>query len=165
MQYVFDTNILIDLHENYYPEIFQTLWDKFEELIREDIVISLNEVKCELKSKKIRDHWMKIDNNTGNKLFIELTNDDMKNLSKIEKLDIYREKFNKNSKRISIEEEWGYGECVADPLLIIYGLSYNACVVTNENIRKKHNIPHVCDELNVKHIDLKQFFIENKITF
>ena len=31
MQYV-DTNILIDMHEYYFPTVFDTVWDKVKEL-------------------------------------------------------------------------------------------------------------------------------------
>ena len=36
MQYVFDSNILIDIYQNYYPEVFESVWEKIEELIESE---------------------------------------------------------------------------------------------------------------------------------
>ena len=63
MQYVFDSNILIDIYQNYYPEVFESVWEKIEELISNEIMVSIVEVREELKSKNIRDQWLKINNN------------------------------------------------------------------------------------------------------
>ena len=72
MQYVFDSNILIDIYQNYYPEVFESVWEKIEELISNEIMVSITEVREELKSKNIRDQWLKINNNCNGLLFREL---------------------------------------------------------------------------------------------
>ena len=79
---------------------------------------------------------------------------------------IYKEEFRRNSTVTSLEKEWGnYATAVADPWLIAYGWKNDTVVVTNEKPTKKHNIPHVCDELCVKYINLREFFESNNITF
>ncbi len=166
MQYVFDSNILIDIYQNYYPEVFESVWEKIEELISNEIMVSITEVREELKSKNIRDQWLKINNNCNGLLFRELIAGEEECIPLIEDLPIYREKFHKKKTISTLEKEWGdYATAVADPWLIAYGWKHNATVVTNESPRKKYNMPHVCDELNVNHINLKEFFKENYIKF
>ena len=81
-------------------------------------------------------------------------------------MSIYKEEFRRNSIVTSLENEWGnYATVVADPWLIAYGWKNGAVVVTNEKPTKKHNIPHVCDELAVGHVNLRQFFEDNNIKF
>ena len=88
-------------------------------------------------------------------------------LSEITELDIYTEKFkNKKNQVTTLEEEGGtYGEEVADPLLICYGLYHNSTVVTLENPNYGHNIPHVCYLLDVRCIGLKEFLMETEFKF
>ena len=166
MQYVFDSNILIDIYQNYYPEVFESVWEKIEELISNEIMVSIVEVREELKSKNIRDQWLKINNNCNGLLFRELVSGEEECIPLIEDLPIYREEFHKKKIITTLEKEWGdYATVIADPWLIAYGWKHNVTVVTNESPKKKYNIPHVCDELNVNHINLKEFFKENNIKF
>ena len=166
MEYVFDSNILIDIYQNYYPEVFESVWDKIEELINDEIMVSIAEVKEELKSKDIHNQWSKVNNNCKGLLFRELVDGEEECIQLIENLPIYREEFHKKKTTSTLEKEWGdYATVIADPWLIAYGWKHNATVVTNEQPRKKHNMPHVCDELNVRHINLKEFFKENNIKF
>lgn len=77
-------------------------------------------------------------------------------------LDIYREDFTTKKKGqvviSSLEEEWGYGSVVPDPLLICHGLHHGSTVVTLESPSKGHNIPDVCWRLEVNCIGLREFF-------
>lgn len=166
MQYVFDTNILIDMHENYFPTVFDTVWDKVKELIDDGTMVSITEVKLELKSESIKNHWLNIESRCNETLFKELINGEEECIPLIEGLSIYKEEFRRNSIVTSLENEWGnYATVVADPWLIAYGWKNGAVVVTNEKPTKKHNIPHVCDELGVGHVNLRQFFEDNNIKF
>ena len=61
MQFVFDTNILIDMYKNYFPTVFTTLWDKVKELIDDEVMVSISEVKLELKSEPNKNHWSNIE--------------------------------------------------------------------------------------------------------
>ena len=100
-------------------------------------------------------------------MFKELEGDEMLGLSKIVELDIYTEKFkNKKDQITTLENDWGiYSEENPDPLLICHGLYHNSTIVTLENPNYGHNIPHVCYELDVRCIGLKEFFIENDFKF
>ncbi|MCQ2737812.1 MAG: DUF4411 family protein [archaeon] len=166
MQYVFDTNILINMYDNYFPNVFDIVWNKVEELIDDGVMVSISEVKLELKSESIKNHWLTIESKCNETLFKELINGEEECIPLIESLPIYKEEFKRNKTVSSLEKEWGnYATVVADPWLIAYAWKHNAIVVTNEKPTKKHNIPHVCDELDVGHINLKEFFERNNIKF
>lgn len=49
MIYVFDTGPLIVCFKYYYKDRFPSLWDQFESLVSLDTIISVKEVKRELK--------------------------------------------------------------------------------------------------------------------
>ena len=116
MQYVFDTNILIDMHENYFPTVFDTVWDKVKELIDDGTMVSITEVKLELKSESIKNHWLNIESRCNETLFKELINGEEECIPLIEGLSIYKEEFRRNSIVTSLENEWGnYATVVADP--------------------------------------------------
>lgn len=167
MVYILDTNILIELHQHYFPEVFPSLWKKIEFKINENEIISLKETQKELKeSSPARKIWDQIHYNTNKHLFQELNPKAMKELEKICNLNIYTEKFKTNKGYTTLEKEWSeYNTFIADPLLICHGLHYNSTIVTMEKENKGHNIPHVCHELKIKCIDLKKFLIENEFKF
>ena len=167
MEYVLDTSILIEISQHYYPEVFPSLWAKINNLILNVKVMSLKEVQLELGKGQFNKDWSLINANANNQFFKELNNNEMTEFPKIENLDIYNERFKINNKYYtSLAEDWGtYGVAVADPLLICYGLHHGSTVVTMENPNKGHNIPHVCFNLNVRCIGLRDFFIENDFKF
>jgi hypothetical protein len=49
---------------------------------------------------------------------------------------------------------------VADPFLLCHALKHNSTIVTTESHIKQYNIPHVCRELNVNCIGIREFFKE-----
>lgn len=167
LQYVLDTSILVEMSERYYPEIFPSFWDKISELINGGFIVSLTEVQKELDKGKFSKEWDLIHIRSGKKFFSDFEGDELLEIHKIIELDIYSERFrSRNGGVTSLEKEWGsYGEVVADPFLICHGLYYNSTVVTMENPNKGHNIPHVCHELNVRCIGLKEFLKENHFKF
>ena len=167
MQYVIDTSILVEISERYYPEVFPSLWNKIYDLIDDETIVSLVEVQNELDRGKFSKEWSLIHSNSGKKFFKDFEEDEMLGLTQIIELDVYTEKFkDKNNQVTTLENEWGiYGDAVADPLLICHGLYHESTVVTMENPNKGHNIPHVCYELDVRCIGLKEFLMENDFKF
>lgn len=168
--YVLDTSILIEMSKHYFPEVFPSLWTHLEFLIIDDDVISLKEVQEELKKdKKTSKFWNTFNSKCDNKLFRELEDGEENQMINIESLDIYREAFNtkkKGQKSLSsLEDEWGYGSAVADPLLICHALHHNSTVVTLESPHKGHNIPDVCWRLKVNCMNLREFFKDNNFKF
>ena len=161
--YVLDTSILIEISKYYFPEIFPSLWDRLKFLVMNDDLISLKEVQEELKKdKKTSKFWNNFNSQCDNKLFRELDDGEENQMINILSLDIYREDFTTKKKGqvviSSLEEEWGYGSVIPDPLLICHGLHHGSTVVTLESPSKGHNIPDVCWRLEVNCIGLREFF-------
>ncbi len=44
MKFVFDSGPFINLFQNYYPTRFPSLWEKFDEQIKNESIISVREV-------------------------------------------------------------------------------------------------------------------------
>lgn len=167
MVFVLDTNVLIEFNRRYYPEIFPSFWKKLYGLIDSEKVISLKESQMELKeSSDARKFWNQIHQNANGNFFRELEEDETEEMYKIWDLDIASEKFKIKGNFTTLLKEWGdYNTIIADPLLICHGLHHKSTIVTDENVNKGHNIPHVCYELDVECIGLKDFLLNNNFKF
>lgn len=167
MVYVLDTNILIEFEKRYYPEIFPSFWKKLHSLIESEEVISLKESQAELKeNSKARKFWDKVHYESNKKFFIELEENETRYMDRIFNLDIANKKFKVKGNNTTLQKEWGeYSVAVADPLIICHGLHHGSTVVTDESPNKGYNIPHVCRELNVKCVGLKDFLSINGFKF
>ncbi|MBI5185090.1 MAG: DUF4411 family protein [Nitrospinae bacterium] len=63
MRYVFDSGALIDLFNNFYPERFPSLWEKFDRLVNDGTIISVREVYNEIGGYGDRlSQWVKKEN-------------------------------------------------------------------------------------------------------
>lgn len=167
MIYVLDTGVLIEFSKHYYKEVFPSFWDQFYDLIDDDIVISLKESQEELKKgSSIRKEWDYIHYSHDNKFFKELNEGEEEGIQEITSLDIYTQKFKHKGNNTTLKEQWEtYNDAVADPLLICHGLHHGSTVVTKEKLTKLYNIPHVCRELGVRCISIKDFLLEVNLVF
>jgi hypothetical protein len=151
-KYVFDTGPIIDF-KHYYEEIFVTLWDRFEDLISKNKIISSIEVYRELKKRddeasKIADKYKHI--------FLK---PDMK------EQEYVKEILKKHKELIRFKSIAGSAP-VADPFIIAQAKCYNATLITNETLKPNaHNIPNICVEYKISYINLKEFFKEEKWKF
>ena len=57
MKYIVDTNVFIPILNYYYEDIFITFWEKFNELVKENIIISVRDVYKELEKMKPIRFW------------------------------------------------------------------------------------------------------------
>lgn len=167
--YVLDTNCLFKMQENYFPNLFISLWKGFNQLIDDGELISLKEVQKEVKYEHQIKFWNEINDNHNGRFFVELQGEQLhfKEIEALSLYDISFEKRNKNNNKVytTLREEWSDGQAVADPFLICYALHHNATLVTLESQKNDFRIPNVCKKLNVNCIDSKQFFTENKDVF
>lgn len=155
MTYVFDSNSLIDLFNNFYPRRFPSLWEKFEYLVNERTILSVREVYNEIKD--YGDHlseWAK-------------SNKDFFHQPSPEEFDFIAEIFKvKHFQAIIRKKELMKGIPVADPFLIAKAKSLNGIVVTQEF--KKPNaaqIPNVCENFNIGCLNLEEFMEKEDWTF
>jgi hypothetical protein len=60
MIYVFDSDSLIDLFKNFYVNRFPSLWERFDQMVKEGQIISVREVYNEIKERGDRlSKWAK----------------------------------------------------------------------------------------------------------
>ncbi len=152
-KYVFDSNVFIDLFNNYYESRFPTLWENFYELVLSGKVISVREVKNELESYFPNDRlkeWV-----TENKQLFELPNEvEISYVKDIFKVEHFRSLI--ETKKIL------KGKPVADPFLIVKAKVIGGYVVTQEKYKENSaKIPNICEYLEVPVINLEGF-MENE---
>jgi len=149
MKYVFDNNALTAIFKHYYPSNFPSFWTKFNGLVTSKDVISVREVKQELKNMEL---WKEIKKWASNyQDFFE--NPTVREMGFI--ANIYRVKhFQQN---ISQKKLFSGGP-MADPFIIAKAGINNASVVTLEKFKPNAaTIPNICKHFGINCIDLKAF--------
>ena len=156
MNYVFDSDSLINLFRHYYPERFPTLWEKFNTLVSEGELTSVREVYNEIgSSEDTLGTWAKEQKNI---LFLESTVEELKFVAQIFQVKHFQSMIRK--------QERLKGKPVADPFVIARAKISGACVVTQE--KKTENaakIPNVCDHFGIRCINLEGFMKEENWIF
>jgi len=155
MIYVFDSDALITLFGNYYPMRFPSLWNKFEEFIIGEKIISVREVYNEIEGYSSRlGEWAKENRN----FFCPPTPDELTFVAEIFLIPHFQDLVRK--------QERLQGKPVADPFVIAKAKAIEGCVVTQE--LKKPNavrIPNVCAHFNINCLSLEGFMEREDWTF
>lgn len=153
--YVIDTSALIDLwrHFSRDSDVFEEIWKVVEELVKEGRLIAPKEVLKELKKggDELYD-WVREQN-----MSIPLDTDQITNIKAILRKFPDFVKTKKTSPPAD-----------ADSLVIALAMSKGSdwAVIANETIRgDKLKIPYVCKQLNVKPLNLTDFFSEMGLKF
>jgi hypothetical protein len=146
--YLFDKNVFITLG-HYYPSRFPTIWGKIDDLSNDGTLRSVREVKNEIETNCPFTHiseWVK-----GHHGIFMIPNDAEMGIV----ADIFqKEQYRGLVKRSNIIK----GLPVADPFIVAAGKFYGAYVVTQESLKLGGaRIPTLCQELDVKCIDLEKF--------
>lgn len=153
MVYIFDSSSLIVLFKNFYLRRFPTLWSLYDSLIDEKRILSVREVRNEVKERGDRlSEWSK-----RNGEFYQIpTNNEMLFIQKIFLI--------RHFQAIVRNKERLLGKPVADPFVIAKANEIAAgCVVTEETYKKNAaKIPNICQHFNIRCINLREFMeIEN----
>lgn len=149
MKYVFDTSAFIRLFRdgNYDREIFPTLWDNFDELVRGQRVISVREVRREIDR-------MDDDLAFWSKEHAELFYGPNENQTRF-----IRELFvNPHFQGLVKHKTIVSGGPVADPFVIALAHNVSGCVITQE--KEKPNapcIPTICRNYHIPCVNLTGF--------
>jgi len=144
-KYVIDTGPIIDL-KGYYSDIFVTLWDNIDKLIRQGEIISTSEVYRELQK---RDDEAKAIADKYKTIFRKPSLEEQKHVR-----DILR-----NHKELIRFKNITSGLPVADPFVIALAICNNSILITSELYKaNSHNIPNICKEYGIECINLKEFF-------
>ena len=155
-KYLFDANILITSHRVMYPfDIAPSFWNQLIEKASEKIYI-IEKVNDEIeKGEDELSDWY-------------IQNKDKFNILGIPEEEVI-EAYGKIINNINENEQYKQSAkdefaSIADFWLCAYGLAYDYTIVTfekyNPNSKKKIFIPNVCNEYNIKYIDLLQFMRE-----
>lgn len=156
MAYVFDTNCFIVIG-HYYPEQFPSFWEKFNQTVESDKIISVREVRRELDINAAEDHlikWIKLHKNifvTPSPAVMRLVNDI----------------FSVPHFRVSLPDRTRLGNNpFADPFVIAQAKVMNYCVVTQES-EKPHaaRIPNICGHFDVDWTNLQGFMERENWSF
>jgi hypothetical protein len=155
--YIFDTNVFVALG-HFYPQRFPTIWERMDQLVHDEDLLSVREVRNEIELVCASEHineWVK--RNKG--IFLIPGAEECRIVSKIFEKEQYRGLV----RRKSILR----GSPVADPFIIAAAKVRNGgCVVTQELLKPDAaRIPSVCRNLNVKCIDLEGFFEEQDLRY
>ena len=152
-EYVFDTNIVINLFENYPKKIFPTFWSGLSAMILEGEIIFSSFTSEELNDAKHKDD----DSNLWYKSFVPKNN--IIGLSQIQQslryvLEKYPNAIDINNKKNR-----------ADPYVIAIANEFNSIIVTQEKSKKPRSIPRICEQLSIKCIKFNHFLEDNKHRF
>ena len=144
MKYVIDSNILIDM-KHFYPQIFTSFWNKMNELIASNEMISVKEAYNELTSRNdFISKWAE-----ENELIFATPNAD--------EYTTVTEIMTKHKELVKNESING-GRAVADPFLIAKAKATNSILITNETLTPNaHKIPNICDEYKIRVMNLEEF--------
>lgn len=146
MIYVFDSNTFIKIFNNYYREQFPSFWQKFDEYIAEEKIISVRTVKTELKDRG--DSLSDFVNRTN--IFPIPSNYETNFVATIFQIQHFQHLI---SKKAILQ-----GSEVADPYLIAKAKIENACVVTEEKLKPNAaKIPNICQKFDVSCVNFEEF--------
>jgi len=155
MIYVFDSDALIDLFKNFYLNRFPSLWERFDQVVKESKIISVREVYNEIKGRGDRlSQWAKEKQN----LFQESSPEEFAFVVEIFKVPHFQSLVRKKERL--------QGKPVADPFVIAKAKVLKGCVITQES--KKPNavhIPNVCEYFSIDCLNLEGFMEREDWTF
>jgi hypothetical protein len=154
--YIFDTNSFRVLG-NYFPRQFPSFWQRFNECVAAGEILSVREVYNELQHVVNRQHlldWTR----TNKKAFVVPNDEETRFLGEIFAIAHFRQLVGK--------QQLLQGTPVADPFIIACGKVRNACVVTEEVLKKNAaKIPNVCDHFSVEYTNVEGFLAREGWTF
>ncbi|MEI7961117.1 MAG: DUF4411 family protein [archaeon] len=157
--YVIDASSLIELNYRYPMDIFLTLWKKIEQLIKNGLLISHREVLKEITKDDDLKKWASKQKN----FFKEID---------AKQIEIATKIINKYPSLVDITKTSS-----ADPFLIALTVNLQCdpqkkicigghLIVTEEKIRgNRIRIPFVCQDYNIKCIDIREMYKEEKWKF
>ena len=152
--YVFDTNIFLVLG-HYYPDNFPSIWEHLNNLVLEEKLFSVKEVRREIEINSHTEHiadWVK----ANSKIFRIPTKEEMEVVAEIFHNPIFLGLVKRNNLL--------KGMPVADPFIVAFAKIHGAIVVTQEkHKRNAARIPNVCKTMEVPCLNMEKFLKKEKI--
>lgn len=154
--YVFDTNSFRTL-SSFTPTTFPTIWEHIETLVAAGELISIREVRRELRFQASKEHlanWI----DAHRSIFHLPSNAECEFVVEL----MQREQYRNLVKHKNIQK----GSPSADPFLIASARIRGAIVVTEEHyIQGGARIPTACVEFDIPYLDLDGFFQAEELQF
>lgn len=154
--YVVDTNVFRTL-SNFNPDTFPTIWERIDLLAENGELISVREVRRELKHQCNSDHlaeWIE----SHRSIFLLPSNGECEFVVEL----MLREQYRNLIKHRNIRK----GSPAADPFIIASAYRHNATVVTQEQlVEGGARIPTACQEYDIPCIDLNGFFQAEQLQY
>ena len=149
-KYIFDSSIFITLQRRYPPDVYESLWEIIDKLIKEGIVVSSEEVFDEIKiGNDVLVEWAK-----KNKYAFIQSDEKIQNTVK---------QILKNNEKLVLGSKKTNG---ADPFVVALAIINSCKVVTEETKNGEDNppkIPNVCNSYGVKYLSFVDFLRELQI--
>ncbi|ALR03543.1 DUF4411 family protein [Xylella fastidiosa] len=146
--YVLDTNVISNLHKNYYRKRFVSLWKAFDQLVADDKITSTREVYQELQNGVLGadNEWAKVNKN----LFA---------IPNAEECAFVTEIYSVAHFQANIERQKFYkGGQNADAFITARAYAIKGKVVTMERLKPNAvKIPNICEHFNIPCLDLEGF--------
>ncbi len=153
--YVFDSGAFINLFRYYYTETFENLWIRFEELVNENKIISVMEVRRELENHgdKLAD-WVK----SHTEIFLKPTQ---------EEADIIKHIYYNLNFEHNIKQQNRMQYCnQADSFVVAKAKVMGYKVVSTEVYRHDSaRIPNICEYEDVEYLTLRDFMLAENWKF
>jgi Domain of unknown function (DUF4411) len=154
--YVFDTSSFRVLR-NYYPGTFPSFWLLFDAFVKDGEVISVREVRNELR-QQLGDGWLNDWINEHRELFPIPGQQETAFVSEIFAVPHFQ--------FLISQQQRLKGNPVADPFVIAAARVNQATVVTEEVFKPNAaKIPNVCEHFHIECIDLEKFLAINAWQF
>ena len=158
MKYCIDTSALIGLGERHYPQhlkLFAPIWEHLYDGIKTGNIISVDYVKTELEKKA--DDWRTDFLQQSGHMFHISDEIESEYASVVSDIEV-GVKFNVNAHRARFLSG-------ADPWVIALARNLDECSVVSAETKplNQYGLAPVCQELGVNHLNLIEFFEENKI--
>ena len=156
MSYVFDNGPISTLFRNYYPTVFQTLWDNFYALIEDKSIVSVREVARELADYSHEGCRTWVSSNSS--VFHQPTLAEAAFITQIYSVAHFQQ---------NIEaQKLLKGGHMADPFVITKAGTEHRAVVTTELFKPNAaKIPNICQHFSVPCMTLQEFMEEEEWRF
>ena len=147
-KYVIDSSALFDLKKNYSPTVFKGLWNRFNKLCDDEVIISVREVYNEIKRGS---DWLVDWADQHEKIFLEPAT--------VVEFKLIGELQEKEPSWIDINSD----KPKADPFVIACAKTNNFIIIQHENLNS--NLPRIAKGLELKCFRLQEFFESEKWEF
>lgn len=138
-KYIIDTSSVLTQKENEVHSriVYKSLWEKIENLIDKQIIVTCSEILEEVRDDDIH-QWL-----CKHCFALKIDNEIQKNVIKL---------VTDNPKMITFSGNKGSSS--GDAFLIATAMKYNLIVITEENISSPNKIPKICEKYGIQSLNI-----------